>query len=84
MTIIPFRKNQAFHPDAVRAMGIAYDNACSRLGLSQAAGNDLDRVAAEVIDVARHGERDPGKLCERVLQQLSGEPSAADPTRAAP
>lgn len=71
MTIIPFRKNQAFQPDTVRAMDIAYGNACSRLELSQGAAETVDRVAAKVIDIASRGERDPKRLCERMLQHLS-------------
>ena len=66
MSITPFLKNQAFPPEVTRAMGVAFENACARLGLS---GDDeaSEAVAKKIIALAQQGERDPAVLCERAL-----------------
>ncbi len=71
MTITPFLKNQAFEPELIRAMSIAFESACARLGLSQAEDRATEMVAAKIIQFAQRGENDPDSLCRRVLHDFN-------------
>jgi hypothetical protein len=64
----PFLKGQLFDPDAIRAMGIAFQNVCRTLGLTGKADGATEVVATKVIELARRGEHDPGRLTEDVLK----------------
>jgi hypothetical protein len=69
-TIIPFLKGQSvFDPEAVRAMSMALDQACDVLKLPETAARERETVAVRIIELAHRGERDPGRLCERVLHE---------------
>jgi hypothetical protein len=67
MPITPFLERQAFDPEATRVMGIAFDNACTALGLSDRLDAATQTVARRVIELAKTGERDPAKLLAAVL-----------------
>jgi hypothetical protein len=54
-------------PDAVKAMGEAYDLACEEA--PEVA--DHEALARAIIAVARAGERDPFRLCDAALYQIS-------------
>ena len=72
MPITPFLKNQAFGPETIEAMGIAYRKACARLKLPETGRNGTaELVAAKIIDLAQYGERDPDELCRRVLADFN-------------
>lgn len=73
MPITPFLKNQAFDPQLVQAMGIAYQRACERLRLTETADIATEVIASKIIRMAQQGERDPERLCQRVLQDLNAE-----------
>ena len=60
----------AFEPDTVTSMTTAFDAAVLSLQL-------LDRddalryvVAKKIIEIARSGERDPARICQRALEDL--------------
>jgi hypothetical protein len=68
--IIPFLKGQSvFDPEALDAMSRALDQACDALKLPETAARERETVAVRIIELARRGERDPGRLCERVLHE---------------
>jgi hypothetical protein len=68
--ILPFLKDQSvFEPEATRAMSIAFDDACRVLKLSDDATREREVIAVRIIELARRGERDPARLCERVLRE---------------
>ncbi len=73
MPITPFLKNQAFEPELIRAMSLAFESACERLGLSQAEDRATEMVAAKVIQFAQRGETDPDTLCRRVLHEFNAD-----------
>jgi hypothetical protein len=58
----------AFGPEAIAAMGEAFDAACKKLGDSQP---EVARevVAGRIIAAARFGERDPVRLLEAALRK---------------
>ena|ERR1700733_762097 len=69
-TILPFLKDQSvFEPEATRAMSIAFDETCRALKLTDAAKREREAVAVRIIELARRGEHDPARLCERVLHE---------------
>lgn len=75
MTITPFLKNQAFGPEVIQAMGVAFQNACQRLSLSVTTGDQAaERVASKIIDLAQRGERDPDVLYRRTLAEFDLDP----------
>ena len=60
----------SFNSQATRAMASAYDKACGQIqqiGLPMIV-NEI--VAKRIIRLATDGERDPNKLCERVISAL--------------
>ena len=60
MPLTSFLKGTAFDPEATRAMGVAFEKACTALQL----------VAKRIIVLAKAGERNPDRLCEGVLKEL--------------
>jgi hypothetical protein len=73
-TIIPFLQDEAFDPDALRAMSTALDEVCRTL---QVNGDQRARevIAVRIIELARRGERDPELLRDRVLLEAGAPPS---------
>ena len=63
-------QRQPFEPEVTRAMGIAFEQACERLGVAGRLDAVTERVAKQVIEAAREGYRDPARICERALQAL--------------
>jgi hypothetical protein len=69
-TILPFlRGRSAFDPEAVTAMSAALDQACLALKLPESAARERETVAVRIVELARRGERDAARLCERVLHE---------------
>jgi hypothetical protein len=69
-TILPFLKEQnVFEPEVTRAMSEAFDEACRKLRLMDGAASEREVIAVRIIELARRGERDPARLCERVLRE---------------
>jgi hypothetical protein len=64
---MPFRDVEGFDDDTLRIMTQAFDAACDRLGL---ASDDPQRaeLAAEIVELAARGERDPGLLFSLAVQ----------------
>jgi hypothetical protein len=69
-TIVPFLKGQpVFDPEALNAMSSALDQACQALKLPESAARERETVAVRIVELARRGERDSTRLCERVLHE---------------
>jgi hypothetical protein len=66
--VIPFFRDVSFDPDTTHIMGQAFDGACKEL--HDIAQSDLVKsvIAKRIIEVAKTGERDPNRLCDRALQ----------------
>jgi hypothetical protein len=72
-TIIPFLKDQSFDPELVQVMGRAFDGAAKNLHDRGQPALVRDIIAKRIIDIAKTGERDPDKICERVLRSFGME-----------
>jgi hypothetical protein len=69
-TIIPILRDDAFDPDALRAMSTVLEEVCRTLKVDGDQGV-REVMATRIIELARRGERDPERLRNRVLQEAS-------------
>lgn len=68
-TILQFMREQgAFDPEATSAMSAAFDDVCSALKLLDGDASGREAIAAQIIELARRGEKDPIRLRDRVLR----------------
>jgi hypothetical protein len=67
----------AFDPEAIRALAVAYDSACAVLHVANEADPRATIIAKKIIELARHGERDPIRLVDLVLTDFQRVPDAA-------
>lgn len=68
--LLPFVRGQSvFDPEAAaRDVGCARSSlSCTALRLPETAARERETVAVRIVELARRGERDPERLCERVL-----------------
>lgn len=75
--MMPLFQDDAFGPDALRAMYTALEEVCRILEIDhdQAA---REVVAVRIIELARRGEWDPERLRDRVLQEAGAALSVVD------
>jgi hypothetical protein len=60
----------AFEPEITHAMGVAFDEVCRALFVSDNARVVREAIAEKIIENARRGERDPQRLRDAVLKQI--------------
>jgi hypothetical protein len=72
-SIIPFIPRGVFDESATRAMGEAFDAACAALQDGNLSDLVREIIAERIIEAARHGERDPKRLCSIAIVAISGE-----------
>lgn len=71
-TILPFLKDRSvFEPEVTHAMSTAFDEACRALHLPDDAAREREAVAVKIIELARRGERNAARLCQRVVHEAS-------------
>ena len=69
-TILQFiREQSAFDPEATSAMSAAFEDACRALNLLDDDAPGREAIAAQIIELARHGEKDSVRLRDRVLRE---------------
>ena len=71
MNVTPFLRQEIFGPDETKAMSIALDEVCSKLGLTDDKHEEKAALAKRIIALARNGERDPAVLRDGVLRELA-------------
>jgi hypothetical protein len=75
MKMMPFLQDDAFGPDALRAMSTALEEVCRMLKVDR--DQDAREVmAVRIIELARRGECDPQRLRSRVLREAGATLSA--------
>jgi hypothetical protein len=72
MAVYRLFKDQAFEPETISTMTLAYGEVCRRLGVDDRNNPQANAVAKKVIEFAQRGERDPVRLRDSVLQALRG------------
>ncbi len=71
--IRPFLTGQAFEPEAIRNMSLAYEGACQALGLRLREDPATKLVAKTVIELAQRGISDAETLRDMVLKEFDRE-----------
>ena len=71
MNVVPLFGLEAFGPPEIKAMSIALDQVCSKLGLTEDKHEERAVLAKRIIALARNGERDPAILRDGVLRELA-------------
>lgn len=71
MAIYRLLQQAAFSPEEVHVLATAYDDCLQRLKLQGSADETAETVAKKIIEVARSGVRDPGRIAKIALDQLS-------------
>ena len=71
MNVVPLFGLEVFGPCEIKAMSIALDEVCGKLGLTDHNHEERAVLAKRVIALARNGERDPAVLRDGVLRELA-------------
>jgi len=79
MPIRPYLQGQAFDPDSIRVMSVAFENACNQLGILDKHDAVTKIVARTVIDMAQRGFRDEASLTDAVMQEFRPLPRSGQP-----
>jgi len=64
----PLPRAPVFEPEITQAMGLAYERASLALNMTDQADPLSKPLADRIIELARHGERDPDQLCEQAVR----------------
>jgi hypothetical protein len=67
LDVFPFASGQAFKPETIEAMGIAYENVCNSLNLADRPGLLNELIARNIIELATCGLHDADRLSAGVL-----------------
>ena len=79
MPIRAYLDGHRFDPETVRLMGIAFEMALVVLERTDGTVSPTrDAVAKKIIEIAKAGERQPGRLCDAAVQALR-EAIVSDP-----
>jgi hypothetical protein len=70
MAVYCLHDHSAFDPEEIRILAAAYTDARSRLRAAEPVEGLAELVAQSIIEIARGGERNPGRLCEGALSAL--------------
>jgi hypothetical protein len=74
MPLRQFVDGHRFDPEAIRHMGLAFEIVRAALQLEHNDKTSNEVLAKRIIALAQQGERDPGRLAERVLADLRTSP----------
>jgi hypothetical protein len=75
--MMPFFQDDAFGPDALRAMSTALEEVCRMLKVDRDQGA-REVMAVRIIELARRGQCDTKRLCDRVLREAGATLSVVD------
>jgi hypothetical protein len=73
--ISPYLDAEVFDQEVTRAMGVAFEQACETLGLSDRDDPATRLLAKKVIEAASSGERDAGRLYQMALESVRRPPA---------
>jgi hypothetical protein len=73
-------RERVFEPETTRAMGIAFERACTELRLSDQSDPISKLLADRIIELARLGERNPDELCAQAVRAVTNDGAAHDGT----
>lgn len=74
MPITPFLHSQAFDPETIEVMSLAFTKACASLGLTDRADPITELLAKHIIKAAQRGIRNDTALYLCVIQEFKSNP----------
>jgi hypothetical protein len=75
--VLRFTRNNVFEPHEVKALEVAYLNACAASGVEGQSQALKEQVAQRIMAIALAGERDPINIYVNFLRQLGPLPHTA-------
>jgi hypothetical protein len=75
--VLRFARNNLFEPHEVKALEVAYLNACAASGVEGQSQALKEQVAQRIMAIALAGERDPINIYVKFLRHLGPLPPAA-------
>ena len=80
MPIRAYLQGHRFDADTARLLGVAFEMAIVALQhADRVVSPTRDAVAQKIIELAKAGERDPGRLCDAALEALGTSPALTNP-----
>jgi elongation factor P hydroxylase len=76
--ITPFLKGQAFDPELVNAMGVAFSKTCDALGLTERSDPITALVAEKIVELAQRGLRNPAAMHRMAMTELESNSDLRD------
>jgi hypothetical protein len=73
MPITPYLRGQAFDPETIQVMGVAFESTCKALGLRETTDPITTFVARTVIEMAQRGIKGADRLTDAVLKKIEWE-----------
>ena len=73
MSIMPFLNGRQFDPEALRILGLAFEQVCIALQVETSDDDVKQAMVNKVIEFAK-AEGRPDLLCERVLEDIRRPP----------
>ena len=68
----PFlERDHSFGPEDIASMSAGFEAALRKLGLVVREDPATVAVAKSIIELAKEGEREPGRLCDQAVKRLS-------------
>lgn len=64
----------AFEPERVAVIASAYEGCLKAIGLVDRTDPFTEVVAKKIVEIARQGETDPHRMCERAMAELGIRP----------
>ncbi len=83
MNVVPLFGLEVFGPHEIKAMSIAFDEVCGKLGLTDDKHEEREVLAKRIIGLARRGERNPAALRDGVLREFAVRAGEAQAIRTA-
>jgi len=77
MPIRPFLNDERFDQEALRTLGVAFEQVCIALRIGDCDDHVKQAIATKIIELAKTGERNPDLLCECALKDIRQPPEAA-------
>ena len=80
MPIRAYLQGHRFDAETARLLGVAFEMAIVALQhADRVVSPTREAVAQKIIELAKAGERDPGRLCDATLEALATSPAVTDP-----
>ena len=70
MPIRPFLSGERFDQDALRTLGVAFEQVCIALRIGDCDDNVKQAIANKIIELAKTSEHNPDLLCEHALEDI--------------